>query len=356
MNGTHGLNCSDYYQSLIQPLAGEAPCGENLDYDPAFLMLQARLQPKLDVEYGNFTEAAEPVNWAETERECQALLQKSKDVRLVIILMRCRLRKVGLKALTEGLEALHALLITWPDDLHPQLMDEGEFAPMLRANAFAELEDARGLLADLRNQPLPKASGLQITVKEFERAHAVPREEGALAEATVNALIHDWHLNARDEISPLIQARHFLQEIKTALAAPEGAEVPELSVLDDILRLFASEFGTTASTTPTHQEEEVQDQAPVAQVRDEPPITEGAPAVHAPVTTPISSAPRRGIENRAEALHRLQEIRSWFAMSEPGSPLIPVLKYAEASIGKNFTDLIQMYPPEIIAILNQDKE
>lgn len=217
MDKTYQLTRSDYFQPLMIPILGYHPCGESLDYDPAFSMLQSKLQPKLDVEYGNFFEAAEPVNWTEVERECLSLLQKSKDIRLVIILMRCRLRKAGIPALEEGLEALLALLQIWPDDTHPQLLDEGDFAPELRANAFSELENTHGLLADLRNLPLPRASGLQITIKEFEKAHQIPREEDALSDTAVAALIHDWHTNAREGIVPLGRAHLFLQEIKKIL-------------------------------------------------------------------------------------------------------------------------------------------
>ncbi|ARJ42247.1 hypothetical protein B1H58_09635 [Pantoea alhagi] len=358
MNHIPGLSCSDYYQHVMQPITEDAPCGESLDYDPAFIMLQSRIQPKLGAEYGSFVEAAEPINWTEIEQSCLALLQKSKDIRLLVILMRCRLRKIGLPALAEGTEVLHALLKTWPDDLHPQLLDEGEFAPILRANAFAELEDINGLLADLRNQPLPRAAGLQISVKEFEKAHQVPREEGALSDATIAALVHEWHLNARDAIRPLTQAHFFLQEIKKILAATLEDEVPELNVLENILAMFSSEFGSTAPAADLS-----------ADTLPEIPTQEGlsAPVPHVvpppvetlPVSCDLPSASpetRKGINNRTDALHRLQEVRSWFAMTEPSSPLIPVLRYAEESIGKNFAELLKMYPPEIVTILSQEKE
>lgn len=361
MNQRYNLTCSDYYQHLMQPIEGNAPCGESLDYDPAFIMLQSKLQPKLGVEYGSFFEAAEPINWAETERECLAMLKKSKDIRLIIILIRCRLRKIGLLALSEGTEALHALLHAWPDDLHPQLLDEGEFAPILRANAFAELEDATGLLADLRNQSLPKASGLQITIKEFEKAHQVPREEGALSDTAVAALIHEWHISAREGLRPLTQASHFVLQIKKTLAETLVHDAPELDGLENILGLFTREFG---SELPA-EAEILQETIPQAYAEQD---ALPAPAVETPVATEsanlslptaaICAAPetRRGIGSRADALHRLQEVRSWFAMTEPSSPLIQMLKYAEDSIGKNFADLLKMYPPEIIALMNQEKE
>ncbi|MBS1203458.1 MAG: hypothetical protein H6R25_357 [Proteobacteria bacterium] len=356
MNQTYRLTCCDYYQPLMSPIAGSNACGESLDYDPAFIMLQSRLQPKLDVEYGSFFEAAEPINWTDIERECQTLLQKSKDVRLVIILMRCRLRKIGLAALAEGLEALNALLCAWPDDLHPQLLDEGEFTPMLRANAFAELEDANGLLADLRNQPLPKVSGLQITIKEFEKAHQIPREEGALSDTDIAAIIHEWQLSARDSILPLTQAHYFLAEIRATLVKTLAHDTPDLAIFTGLLALFANDFGSGApvavAAPPVAPEEIPPVQESVETVVAMPSVAVDSPSVAPPAVTEV----RRGIDNRADALHRLQEVRSWFAMTEPSSPLIQVLKYAEESIGKSFADLLKMYPPEIIAMLNQEKE
>ncbi|MGD8163217.1 ImpA family type VI secretion system protein [Pantoea sp. FN0307] len=358
MNHIPVLACSDYYQHVMQPVTEDAPCGASLDYDPAFIMLQSQIQPKLGAEYGSFVEAAEPINWTEIEQNCLALLQKSKDIRLLVILMRCRLRKIGLPALAEGTEVLHALLKAWPDDLHPQLLDEGEFAPILRANAFAELEDIHGLLADLRNQSLPRAAGLQISVKEFEKAHQVPREEGALPETAIAALVHEWHLNARDAIRPLTQAHFFLQEIKKELAATLQDEAPELNVLENILAMFSSEFGSTAPAADlpadTLPEIPAQEERPVP-VINAAPLSVEAPAVSGERPSAASEV-RKGINNRTDALHRLQEVRSWFAMTEPSSPLIPVLRYAEESIGKNFAELLKMYPPEIVAILSQEKE
>lgn len=348
MDKINRLSCSDYYQPFLAPVEETAPCGVNLDYEPAFIMLQSRLQPKLGAEYGSFIEAAEPVNWIDVERECRQLLEKSRDVRPVIILMRCRLRKAGLRALAEGMEVLHAMLINWPDDLHPQLLDEGEFAPILRANAFAELEDLDGLLSDLRSQPLPKAAGLQITVREFERAHQVPREEGGLTDAAVAALVHEWHTRARSEIQPLLLAHHYVEEIAKTLAATLGSEAPELSILRGILTIFIREFGSEAPTAAPQNEV-------TAPPESAPPVADEEALI--PPASPAAAPPlREELTTRTDALRRLQEVRSWFAMTEPGSPLIPLLKYAEESIGKQFAELLKMYPPEMVAILNQEKE
>ncbi|TBL68518.1 ImpA family type VI secretion system protein [Hafnia alvei] len=351
------LSCSEYYQQIMQPISEDTPCGVSLDYDPTFIMLQSRLQPKQGAEYGNFIESVEPINWTEIERECLALLSKSKDIRLIVILIRSQIRKNGLTALAEGTEALHALLLAWPDDLHPQLLDEGEFAPMLRANAIAELENVNGLLADLRNHLLPKAAGLHISVKEFEKAHQIPREENTLSDAAIDALVQEWQLNAWELIQPLNQAYFFVREIKKTLEKTLVHEAPELSILESILSIFPNKFGNESVSIPipleTTSTDASEDNAVVSLYDD---LTKSPNTLPNSTLTSANIDVPRGIQCRDDARSLIQAVRGWFEITEPSSPIIQVLKYAEESIGRNFADLLKMFPPEIVAILNQEKE
>ncbi len=40
-------------KELIQPVSEDQPCGENLEYDPAFQQLEAMLQSKSEQEFGD---------------------------------------------------------------------------------------------------------------------------------------------------------------------------------------------------------------------------------------------------------------------------------------------------------------
>lgn len=333
-----------YYHGLLQPVSADSPCGESLEYDAEFIMLQARLQPKLDAEYGSFVEAAEPVNWAEIERDCHALLQRSRDIRLVVALMRCRIRQIGSAALYEGLLILRDLLTTFPTDLYPQLMEDGELDPVMRANALAELEDLNGLLADFRQQPLPKAAGLQIAIKDFEKAHATPREEGALPEATAAALLLEWEARQDPTLLSLQKTLVCLTEIQALLATSLGNEAPDFARLAGILRLFANpekQLSLPPQATLHVEADAAEQQAQPAALVE------------------IAASPMRhqnAICSRADALLRLQELRLWFTQMEPGSPAILLLQFAEKTVGKNFAQLVKMLPPEIIDRLDIDKE
>ncbi|ELY4676463.1 type VI secretion system ImpA family N-terminal domain-containing protein [Cronobacter turicensis] len=342
------LQVPEYYQPLMQPLPGAFSCGVNLEYDPDFILLLSRLQPRLDAEYGHFTEAAEPVNWAEAERDCHALFQRSKDLRLMIILMRCRLRQIGLLALEEGLTALFSLIKRWPDDIHPQLYDEGEFDPLMRINALNELEDIHGLIGDLRNQILPKAAGTQITLKIFEKSHAVPRESDALPEILLSTLRHEWKTHNDPVINSLQAAKAWLDRIKSLLPGFAGTDLPDFPQLSQLLMLFSSQSGQLPlSSLPPEALMSViteNDALPSLRMSEEEP----APA--------ITSGEQQNIRSRAEALSRIKEIRAWFLNTEPSSPVIPLLAFTEQTIGMGFNELLKFIPAELISRLDTEKE
>lgn len=348
----------NYYQPLCGAISEEKPCGASLEYDPAFILLLSKLQPKLSAEYGNFVEAAEPISWGDIERESLALLQKSKDIRLLITLMRCRLRQLGPKALAEGLTALHFLLTQFPDDLHPQLMDEGEFEPLMRANALSELEATDGLLADLRNQHLPAATGQHITVKEYEKAHAFPREESAIAQASLAALRHEWQENGDDTLASLHQASLLLEQIKSMLKSSLGQDVPEFTQLATLLSLFSS-AGSQIHLPESEVAQPPESESPHVAESDEAPQTSNNIVINQagqPASLPIVRQKTAAIESRADALSRLIEVRAWFEKTEPSSPASLLLSFAEKTIGLSFSALLKILPAEVIALISTDKE
>lgn len=345
------ITCPDWYKSGLQTTILQPPCGESLEYDSALIMLQGRLQPRMAAEYGNFVEAVEPLNWIEVEREAQTLLLRSKDIRLVIILMRCRLRKIGVAAVCEGLEALLFLLAQWPDALHPQLLDEGEFVPQLRANAFAELEASEGFLADFRQQRLPSTTGLQVSVRDVEHACTAPRGEITPSELAMHTTQQAWLTESA--IASLRLATTRLQQLKVGLKNTLGEEAPDFDRLFALLNLFGTAPLDRAS--PLQPDQVTSPAVPTPFVTATEALTESVPPT--PQAIPILQrfAPEK-IESREDALHRLREVRTWFNDAEPSSPVISLLAFTEKTVGKSFVELLQFLPPELMTKLESGKE
>lgn len=338
----------DYYQHFLQPISEPSPCGEDLEYNPAFILLLSRLQPRLDAEYGQFTEAANPVNWSEVERECQTLLTTSRDIRLIIILIRCRLRVIGLPALAEGLVVLHKLLEQWPNELYPLLHDEGDYEPMLRTNALTELENNTGLLNDLRHHPLPRAVGIQCLVKDIERGLGLPRDENALPEATIKAMLNAWRESEDCSIRSLEHARHHLQLLVALLSKSLGDAAPQFSALTSLLNPFVE---TVQLSDESHCYDDIERKIPLTMS----PNTEETPSEI--VTIPkiertLHASSSQTITSRAHAFAALKEVQAWFVGAEPGSPVILLLQFAIKTSGKSFTELLQLLPADVVSHLN----
>lgn len=330
---------------LLTEISPAEPCGVSIDEDPQFLLLTASLQPKVDAQYGDFYEPAESVNWTEVETSTRQLLQKSRDIRLVIILMRCRMRTEGAQALVTGIRLLLQMLHHWPETLHPQLTDEGEYTPQLRANAFAELNDRYGLLADIRQITLPKIAGLQVTLHDLEKATLIPRPEQALSEEWVARLYQQWPEAAESQWQALTEAYRYIEQLIQQLQQHLLEYAPDLSELCHLLSLSVPRSaGLAEPVVPVTL-------GSLPEAAELPPTPQSD--MPFPSDMPIRQLSEQPPCDRQAVLSQLAILRHWFCHAEPGSPAIPMLAYIEKSIGKSFPELVEMYPPEIISLLNQ---
>ncbi|ENT9928810.1 ImpA family type VI secretion system protein, partial [Escherichia coli] len=85
--------------SLSDPISAECPCGPDLEYDPEYLLLFTRAAPREEAQYGDFVSTPETINWAELERDARRLLMRSKDIRILVVLLRCRIQQAGAQGL-----------------------------------------------------------------------------------------------------------------------------------------------------------------------------------------------------------------------------------------------------------------
>lgn len=366
LSNLHTTFQSDYYQSILQPLAGNCSCGENIEYDSLFITLQSRIEPKMGAEYGNFVEASEPVNWREIEKDCLILLEKSKHIRIIILLMQCRLRQIGLFALEEGLLVLHSLLSDFPNEIYPQIYDEGEFEPFMRANALLELDDHNAFLLDLRACPLPKTNGLQISIKDIEKAFAMPREPDSLSEESAVSIIQSWRNNNEKELKSLNNALVILNEIKKTTKETLADDAPLIPLLTHLLTLFNNDLNPR-SMVETPSESKIESDLTFTDLdesesEDLPQLDSTEDAIlqnNHEDNTDVDGQKViyrvKTINSRKDALEKIQEVRSWFQKVEPSSPITLLLDYAEKAAGKNFLELSKFFPAEILAILDTEK-
>jgi type VI secretion system protein ImpA len=305
------------------PLTPEAPCGPNLEYDPQYMLLTASMHPQSDVQYGEFIAPPPTPIWSDIERECRALLARSKDIAMLIVYLRCRMQQVQASGLLEGLTHLVAVLETFPKDIHPQTHNEGVYDPELRQNALAALADPEGLLAELRklsigNQLHP------LRVRDVEQAFSSAPVEGAIAADTMRQQLVALHLAQEPSMVEMAQTYQQFLRLKQWISIHLPDHSPDLSALEKILCLFdPSAVTMPIATSDMHDIDQT-----------------------APLDTAFHASSN---QQRQTSIQAMRDIRSWFETCEPSSPVALLLWKAEALVGKRFAEVVHSIPAELLA-------
>ncbi|MGO4812261.1 ImpA family type VI secretion system protein [Cupriavidus sp. 2MCAB6] len=348
---TPSANTSTRFPELMEAITKEKPCGDDLEYDPEFVVLLAKAAPKPDAQYGDFVSAPEAVSWTELERDCRRLLLRTRDIRILVLLLRCRARMDHAAGLRDGLALLAQLLTKWPDAIHPQRVVEGEADLALRANALAALADPAGLMQDVRDLPIMANGALRLQIRDVERSLAVPRTPDALPSESVRQQLKDMRVAHSATLVALEEAAGIASAIDAWASDNLPDERPDLQPLLKLL-------GTVANTAePAIAPAVAEPNAmPSAELHPESVADvwngNGTAAI-AEVTT---TAPRSADfpVDRGAALSGIRAARLWFEHHEPSSPVALLLKQAERLTGKRFDEVFQAIPADLVERWAQD--
>ena len=147
------------------------PCGPNLEHDLSFFELEEAARGKPEQRTGDAVKPAEDPNWPKVIDRAQALLNRSKDLRVAVHLTRALTCTEGLPGLATGLSLIHGLLERYWDGIHPVLEADHNNDPTERLNALASLVDPEVILKDLRDTFLVNSREQgQIRARDIEVA------------------------------------------------------------------------------------------------------------------------------------------------------------------------------------------
>jgi type VI secretion system protein ImpA len=345
-------------QEYLVVISEVEPCGPNLEYDPEYVALQARMIPKGDAQYGDFVKVPEEPSWGEIERECRQMLLRSRDITILLLLLRCRIHLLQARGLREVLEILLGWLEQYPDHVHPQLTIDGEYDPTVRANALLALVDPEGILGGLREIVLAKSSAMRLQIRDVERAFTIPRLNDALAPDSVCRQLNDLVHSEDANMLALVESAQLAQRLRGWLVANMGEYAPDLGVFFRLLGHFYREgsglfhvqrAGLTLGVVTTSFP--VQDTEPEEHADKEKPTP--AP-IFPPDALPPHSSPILPEMARENALHTIRSVREWFEQYEPSSPVSVLLRQAERMIGRKFSEVAQEIPFDLLERWSND--
>jgi type VI secretion system protein ImpA len=312
-------------EALSSPLADDASCGANLEYDPAFLALQDAATPKAEQQYGDTLIAAREPDWPAVHDKALQLAGRTRDLRLAVWLVRSGARVAGYAGALQGLQLVRALLERHWAHLHPQLDAEDGNDPTARLNALMPLLHPSAGLADLRAARLTPGRA-SVSVRDIELAlgrveslpgEAVPSEEGVIT-GVAAALAETPALRT--------QMQAGFEAVQGIVAAIEqglgGKSSPDFTPLLKLMQRVA----------------EAARRVPAA-------ANDPAAATAAPAALPVLAA-AGVIASREDAVRSLQRVCDWLEANEPSNPAPLLIHRAQRLMSKSFIDIVRDLAPD----------
>lgn len=330
-------------QSLLKAVSEDQPTGADLEYDPSFLALVEASTGVPERQMGGTVVPAQEPEWRRVLESSTALLGRSKDLRVAVLLTRALLGLNGLPGLQTGLELIHGLLVAFWDGLHPVLDAADDNDPTTRVNILAELTDRDTLLAQLRTTPLIRSKVFgPVSCREIEIAEGkapAPAGTKPLDQAAIAAAFQDCDLpSLAAATAAAAGALAALRAVGTDLAGHvDRSQLPNLDPLSEPLKHIHTLLQGHLSA---RQPEGTDPTAPAADA-----AAAGATAGGA---TPAARPPGQ-IGSREDVVRTLGLICDYYSRYEPSSPVPLLLKRAQRLVTGNFVDILRDLAPEALA-------
>ena len=232
----------------------------------------------------------------------------------------------------------------WPEAVHPQTIIEGEPEPLVRANALAGLADPEGLLADVCEIVVASGTATRLTVRDAERAFAVPRMPEALKPESVVRQLAVLRAaapqDARLPVRLLAEAASLVRAIDAWSRSELGDDAPSLVALSRVLDLFIDPNQSVAASNGAGSFESLESTDPTDSATQ--------PWMNTSPFPKAGSGGARQVLTRDDVLSDIRSAREWFESHEPSSPVAVLLKQAERMVGKRFSQVADSIPLDLL--------
>jgi len=340
---------------LLAEIDAESPCGEDLVYDPAYLELERVLQGTPEQQIGSTIIQAEEPDWAEARKQALALLERTKDLRVVVYLTQALTKTDGIPGVRDGLALLRGMLERYWDQVHPQLDPDDDYDPTERLNvlaAFAAPQEMRDtpisfellLTATLCASPVfhrgYSLRDIRVAKGELSPAEGAGESPPDLPEIEAAFTGEKLNPNQQAELVEGLQA--------TARAAEEAAE--HVGIIDSLLMQrvgsgntvdFGGYQGLLREIGGCVNDYLARVGAAVGAGTEEAAAPVGAEA-GAPGGPGISGA----VQSPEDVIRVLDRVCEYYERTEPSSPVPLLLRRAKKLVRKNFIEIIQDLTPD----------
>jgi type VI secretion system protein ImpA len=325
---------------LLENISPDSPCGENLEYDSDFVLLEQSARGKPEQQFGDTIVPAEEPDWAEVRRLALALSRRTRDLRVFDYLARASVRTHGYAGLNDALAMVRQSLERHWDSIHPQLDPDDDNDPTARVNIIGSLCDAQTMLLGVRQAPVVQSRGFgRFSLRDIAIASGeAPAPAGMDAPPTMQAIegaflessIEDLQATADAARAAAEQARAIESVVTDKVGASNAASLEPLSKL-------LKEAGRAIETRLTARGAGTADAAP------------GRANGHAlnGEAAPLSVSGQ--LQSRDDVMRMLDKLCEYYARAEPSSPVPLLLQRAKKLVPMNFMEIVQDLIPDAVA-------
>ncbi|GMG81615.1 type VI secretion system protein TssA [Paralimibaculum aggregatum] len=349
--------------ALLKSLGDDAPSGEDLEYDPAFIDLELAAMPKEEQQVGDSIIAAEDPDFKEVVKHAVAVLQRAHDLRAAVFYAHAALRLEGLKGFEQALVYIRRCCEEFWDTCHPQLDADDNNDPTMRMNAIAGLAGHDTVLRALRMAPLTNSRAMgRFSLRDIQiaRGEMPPgKDDDPVETSVISAAFQDTKREDLIALNESIKScRQTLKDFEKVLDDKVGSFGPDLSNLSRTLYDMEHVFKTFAEDLIA--EEEVEEDAggegeEAGEAGEGGGDAAGGDGAAAPAG---SGAPRGGprgvgtIQSRKDVVTAVDKIIEYYQKHEPTSPVPLLLLRAKRLVNSDFVTIMKDLAPEGLEKVN----
>jgi type VI secretion system protein ImpA len=348
------------FADILTALDPRLPCGEDLEYDADFLLLQQAAVGKAEQQFGATIIPADPPDWREVEKRAHALLERTRDIRIISYLARAWTEIRGLPGYAQGLALAADALERYWEQVYPRLDADGasETDPMPRVYALTSLGDVQGCARSARSASLLSGMHGQLSLRDAEAVLDGTRtDNGAYPGGRARLVQSLRHAAAQGsaEVVAVVEAVSALQRIQALMDAKLGPEwTPDYRGIQRTLQCvlqqvqpespYAAEDASadTAAGGAHGQDDTSADSARTqasGRQQEGPQAQQQRPAAHLRWQD-------AQIQSRDDAMMMLAKVCAYFETHEPSHPAPYLIQRAQQLISMRFHDIMRNLAPQ----------
>jgi len=319
-------------ETLLAPIPGEKPAGENLAYNAVVDEIREARRADEDLEQGEWKRELKSADWPKVVAlASNALATRTKDLQIAAWLTEALVKLHGLAGLRGGLVVCRELLDRYWDTLYPEIEDENLEA---RANALSWMN--LQVAASIKEVSIARAIvGPSISYLDYEHYNGALKNINQIKDEDEKQQAKDeldrWNTTwtkARETTTRQFYEELFaelnecwqeFQALDLVMDEKFGNQTPGLgrlkSSLDDLRSLVEKSVREKRRSEP--------DDVGAGQAAGPDSEVEAGTALESGVSSSSGV-----IRSRQDALRRLNEVAEYFSRTEPHSPVSYLIQRA----------------------------